>query len=68
VEFLKRHYVEASRDGWYRFSADIQIKDGEVEVEIPILTRLSDVRSPATIQKSMRSDPLRPHLPQNDVS
>jgi hypothetical protein len=44
AEFLRRHYPEAARDGWYRFSADIQIKDGQVDVEIPILSRLPDVK------------------------
>ena len=40
--FLKRHYPDASQDGSYRFSADIEIRNGFVDVHMPILTRLSD--------------------------
>ena len=43
ADFLRRHYPEAAKDGWYRFSADIQIRGGDVNVEIPVLTRLPDV-------------------------
>jgi hypothetical protein len=42
ADFLRRHYPEANHDGWFRFSADIQIKDGAVDVEIPLLTQLPD--------------------------
>jgi hypothetical protein len=60
--FLRRYYPEANQDGWYRFSADIQIRGDEVEVEIPILTRLPDVNpSPA----KMENDPLKSHLPKD---
>ena len=59
--FLRRHYPEAGEDGWYRFSADIQIHNGEVDVEIPILTRLPDVK-PRT-SAAQKSDPLKAHLP-----
>ena len=38
--FLRRHYPEANKDGAFRFSADIQIRNGMVDVDIPILTRL----------------------------
>lgn len=64
--FLRRYYPEASQDGWYRFSADIQIRQGEVDVEIPILTRLPDVESfPAPAK--VKSDPLKTHRPRDDT-
>ena len=59
--FLRRHYPEAGQDGWYRFSADIQIQRGEVNVEIPILTRLPDTKPRAA--RPAKSDPLKAHLP-----
>ncbi|HXS05648.1 MAG TPA: hypothetical protein VN723_02575 [Rhizomicrobium sp.] len=40
AEFLRRHYPDSNLDGSYRFSADIEIRDGEVTVEIPVLTRM----------------------------
>ena len=43
ADFLRRHYPETAQDGWYRFSADISIINGQVDVEIPVLTRLPDV-------------------------
>jgi hypothetical protein len=45
ADFLRRHYPDAMQDGWYRFSADINIVGGEVDVEIPMLTRLPDLMS-----------------------
>ena len=43
ADFLRRHYPETAQDGWYRFSTDISIINGQVDVEIPVLTRLPDV-------------------------
>jgi hypothetical protein len=45
AEFIRRYYPETANDGWYRFSADIQIKHGQVNVEIPVRSRLSDIKS-----------------------
>ena len=51
--FLQRFYPEAELDGSYRFSADIRIHKGQVDVEIPVLTRLPDENSrPLRWQKS----------------
>ena len=54
TEFLKRHYPEADQDGSYRFSADIEIRNGFVDVHLPILTRLSDVLSPTPTRTSSK--------------
>jgi hypothetical protein len=66
VDFLRRHYPEAARDGCYRFSADIQIIGGEVQVEIPLLTRLPDVVPTPSSKFEPKVDPLKPHLPLHD--
>lgn len=65
AEFLRRHYPEANRHGSYRFSADIQINDGQVDVEIPILTRLPDVKSSVSRQKASKFDTIQ-GLPRDD--
>ena len=52
ADFLRRHYPEAARDGWYRFSADVQIRGTEVHVEIPMLSRLPETAQP---KKSSRT-------------
>ena len=63
--FLRRHYPEANKDGAFRFSADIQIRNGMVDVDIPILTRLPDADPhPARLNKA-KSDPLKAHLPSD---
>ncbi|MGZ5921261.1 MAG: hypothetical protein ACXWLT_05805 [Rhizomicrobium sp.] len=66
ADFLRRHYPEAAQDGWYRFSADIQIKDGEVDVEIPLLTRLPDVKSKPRALRP-KADPFKGHIPPDDM-
>ena len=66
VDFLRRHYPEAARDGWYRFSADIQIKGGEVDVEIPMLTRLPDLKSKPGAARA-KADPFNGHTPPDDM-
>ncbi|HWA68683.1 MAG TPA: hypothetical protein VG821_02475 [Rhizomicrobium sp.] len=58
ADFLRRHYPDASHDGWYRFSADIQIRDGEVNVEVPILTRMPDGKLDVCDKHSIKSDPV----------
>jgi hypothetical protein len=63
ADFLRRHYPEAAQDGWYRFSADLNIVAGEVEVEIPILTRLPDVVSMPSSTGKPKADPIKPHMP-----
>jgi hypothetical protein len=65
AEFLRRHYPETRYDGWYRFSADIEIKGGEVDVEIPVLTRLPDLKPPGARQDKSKIDPLATHLPRD---
>jgi hypothetical protein len=65
ADFLRRHYPEAGRDGWYRFSADLRIMDGEVDVEIPILTRLPDVQPQHSPPSMLKDDPLKAHLPRD---
>ena len=67
AEFLRRHYPEANRNGWFRFSADIQIKDDEVDVEIPILTRLPDVKLDVLRQTSTKVAPIH-GLPRDDAA
>ena len=54
TEFLKRHYPDANQDGSYRFSADIEIRNGFVDVHLPILTRLSEELSPTPTRKSSK--------------
>ena len=66
--FLRRYYPEASVDGTYRFSADIQIRDGVVDVEIPILTRLPDADHYPARLSQVKSDPLEGHLPRDDAA
>ncbi len=40
--FLKRHYPEFKEDGWYRFSTDIKLHDGRVEISLPLLSKLPE--------------------------
>jgi hypothetical protein len=44
--FLKRHYPEVREDGWYRFSADLMLRDGMVDIKIPLLSKLPEGSSP----------------------
>ena len=67
ADFLRRHYPEAAHDGWYRFSADIQIKGGEVDVEIPVLTRLPDVKSKQSREWKVRADPFESLIPPDGL-
>jgi len=62
--FLRRHYPQAHGDGWYRFSADIQIRDGNVDVEIPVLTRLPDIETQGQ-RETTKTDPLKIHMPKD---
>ena len=46
ADFLRRHYPDMiAEDGWYRFSADLCLDKGKVNVHIPLLTRLPDPSS-----------------------
>jgi hypothetical protein len=63
--FLRRYYPETKEDGWYRFSADIQLRNGNVEVEIPMLTRLPDAKQAALSSLRGTSDPLDKYLPHD---
>lgn len=55
--FLRRFYPDVNADGYYRFSADIRIRNGQIDVEIPILTRLPDEGlRPAPQRKPTPSD------------
>ncbi|MES2291785.1 MAG: hypothetical protein V4527_00620 [Pseudomonadota bacterium] len=56
ADFLRRHYPESHVDGSFRFSADIRIREGEVEVDIPILTRLPDELSQSLSWKKSKID------------
>ena len=60
ADFLRRHYPETAQDGWYRFSADISIINGQVDVEIPVLTRLPDV-APMPSGKA-KTGPFKPRM------
>lgn len=64
AQFLRRHYPQAAEDGWYRFSCDIQIVGGDVEVEIPVLTRLPDLERKAS-PRAARADPFKDFLPND---
>lgn len=66
ADFLRRHYPDSNIDGSYRFSADIQIRDGEVDVQIPILTRLLDSKSDGLRKTSSKIDPIL-GLPRRDA-
>jgi hypothetical protein len=63
--FLRRYYPETKADGWYRFSADIQLRNGNVEVEIPVLTRLPDATRVTLSNLRGTSDPLDKYLPHD---
>jgi hypothetical protein len=64
ADFLQRHYPQAHSDGWYRFSADIQIRAGNVDVEIPVLTRLPDIETQER-HGTTKADPLKIHMPKD---
>jgi hypothetical protein len=58
--FLRRHYPQViADDGWYRFSADLCLKNGRVDLHIPLLTRLPDPASgpAATVKWPVRRGP-----------
>lgn len=43
AEFLQRAYPDViAKDGWYRFSADLFLHQGEVDLHIPLLSKLPD--------------------------
>lgn len=67
ADFLRRHYPEAARDGWYRFSADIQIRDGQVDVEIPVLTRLQELHSNPSRGAGRRPDAFEGQVAREDA-
>jgi len=65
ADFLRRHYPETAQDGWYRFSADINISNGQVDVEIPVLTRMPDV-VPMPSGKT-KTGPFKPRIPPSGI-
>jgi hypothetical protein len=44
------------------FSADIQIREGEVQIEIPVLTRLPDINSKSPRKPNLKADPFKQQL------
>lgn len=63
--FLRRHYPEFLEDGTYRFSTDIRVHDGEVEVDFPLLTRIPDAQPQKPATHGGGKDPLANHLPKS---
>jgi hypothetical protein len=67
AEFLRRYYPASTQDGAYRFSADIEIRNGEVTVEIPMLSRMPDaeIHFPKT---KIKTGPLDMFVPPEDAA
>lgn len=68
ANFLRRHYPGFCQDGAYRFSADLEIRDGEIKVEIPILTRMPDACILQFPKAKIKTGPLEMCAPPSDTT